>query len=41
VAGFLNMAPQLTGKTVALVVCGGNIDVGLFKTLVCPSVSQI
>jgi threonine dehydratase len=41
VAGFLKMAPQLTGKTVALVVCGGNIDVGLFKTLVCPSVSQI
>ena len=37
VAGFLKMAPQLTGKTVALVVCGGNIDVGLFKTLVCPS----
>lgn len=40
VAGFLKMAPQLTGKTVALVVCGGNIDAGLFKTLVCPSVSQ-
>lgn len=37
VAGFLKMAPQLTGKTIALVVCGGNIDVGLFKTLVCPS----
>ena len=40
VAGFLKMAPQLTGKTVALVVCGGNIDAGLFKRLVCPSVSQ-
>ena len=37
VAGFLKIAPQLTGKTVALVICGGNIDVGLFKTLVCPS----
>ena len=37
VAGFLNMARQLTGKTVALVICGGNIDVGLFKNLVCPS----
>jgi threonine dehydratase len=37
VAGFLKMAPQLTGKTVALVVCGGNIDTGLFKTLVCAS----
>jgi threonine dehydratase len=37
VAGFLKMARQLAGKTVALVICGGNIDVGLFKTLVCPS----
>ena len=35
VAGFLKLAPQLTGKTVALVICGGNIDVGLFKTLIC------
>jgi len=37
VAGFLKLAPQLTGKTVVLVLCGGNIDVGVFKTLVCPS----
>ena len=37
VAGFLKTAPRLTGKTVALVVCGGNIDVELFKTLVCAS----
>ncbi|MBC2710191.1 MAG: threonine/serine dehydratase [Desulfosarcina sp.] len=37
VASFLKMAPQLTGKTVALVICGGNIDAGLFKTLICPS----
>jgi hypothetical protein len=29
VAGFLKMAPQLAGKTVALVVCGGNIDTGM------------
>lgn len=36
VAGFLKIAPQLAGKTVALVICGGNIDVGLFRTLVCP-----
>jgi threonine dehydratase len=37
VAGFLKMASRLTGKAVALVVCGGNIDMGLFKRLVCPS----
>lgn len=37
VAGFIKMAPRLAGKTVALVVCGGNIDVGLFKTIVCPA----
>jgi threonine dehydratase len=36
VAGFLKMAPQLSGKTVALVICGGNIDARLFKTLICP-----
>ena len=34
VAGFLKMAPRLDGKTVALVICGGNIDVNLFKRLV-------
>ncbi len=37
VAGFLKRASRLTGKTVALVICGGNIEVGLFKTLMCPS----
>jgi threonine dehydratase len=37
VAGFLKMAPQLAGQSVALVVCGGNIDVNLFKTIICPS----
>lgn len=37
VAGFIKMAPRLAGKKVALVICGGNIDVGLFKTLICPS----
>jgi len=36
VAGFLKMAPQLSGKTVAVVICGGNIDVDVFKGLVCP-----
>lgn len=35
VAAFLKMAPQLTGQTVALVICGGNIDTGVFKRLVC------
>ena len=39
VAGFLKMASRLSEQTVALVICGGNIDVGLFKTLVCSSVS--
>lgn len=37
VAGFIKMASRLAGKTVALVVCGGNIDAGVFKRLVCPS----
>ena len=37
VAGFLKMASRLAGQTVALVVCGGNIDTGMFKTIVCPS----
>jgi len=40
VAGFLKMAPQLAGKTVALVVCGGNIDAALFKSIVCGSICQ-
>lgn len=35
VAGFLKTARRLRGKTVALVVCGGNIDMALFRTLVC------
>jgi threonine dehydratase len=37
VAGFLKMAPQLSGQTVALVICGGNIDVNRVKRLVCPA----
>jgi threonine dehydratase len=40
VAGFLKMAGQLSGKTVVVVICGGNIDVNLFKSLICPSVPQ-
>ncbi len=39
VAGFLKLSRRLTGKTVVLVICGGNIDVGLFKTLICSSAS--
>ena len=37
VAGFIKMAPQLSGKTVALVICGGNIDMDVVKRLVCSS----
>jgi threonine dehydratase len=37
VAGFLKMAAQLSGRTVALVICGGNIDVAVVKRLVCAS----
>ena len=35
VAGFLKMAARLRGKTVAVVICGRNIDVNLFRTIVC------
>jgi threonine dehydratase len=35
VAGFLKMAPRFSGKTVALVVCGGNVDSQRFKRLIC------
>ena len=35
VAGFLKVASQLHNKTVALVICGRNIDVDVFKTIVC------
>lgn len=37
VAGFLKKASGLKGKTVVLVICGRNIDVKVFKTIVCPS----
>lgn len=37
VAGFLKMARRLHGQTVVVVLCGGNVDVGLFKTIVCAS----
>ena len=35
VAGFLKMASQLRGKTVAVVICGRNIDANLFTRIVC------
>ena len=35
VAGFMQMADRLSGKTVALVICGGNIDMTVFKRIVC------
>ena len=35
VAGFLKVASRLAGKTVALVICGRNIDVTVFKAIVC------
>ena len=35
VAGFLKLPDRLQGKTVAIVVCGRNIDVQAFKSIVC------
>jgi threonine dehydratase len=35
VAGFLKMANRLQGKTAAIVICGRNIDVQAFKSIVC------
>ena len=35
VAGFLMLAPRLKGKTVAIVICGRNIDANLFARIVC------
>ncbi len=37
VAAFLKTAPQLAGKKVALVICGGNIDSAVVKRLICSS----
>ena len=34
VAAFLQIKERLAGKTVALVLCGGNIDIDKFKTVV-------
>lgn len=41
VAGFLKMAPRLSGKTVALVICGGNIHIDTVKRLVCSRFSAV
>ena len=35
VAAFLQIKKRLAGKTVALVLCGGNIDIDQFKAVVC------
>ncbi len=35
VAAFLQIKKRLAGKTVALVLCGGNIDIDKFKAVVC------
>lgn len=35
VAAFLQRQDRLRGKTVALILCGGNIDVDTFRTVVC------
>ena len=35
VAAFLKIKKRLVGKTVALVLCGGNIDIDQFKAVVC------
>lgn len=35
VAGFLKSCSNFEGKTAAIVICGGNIDVDLFKSIVC------
>jgi len=37
VAGFLKLAPRLTGKTALLVICGRNIDMAVFRSVVCPA----
>lgn len=36
VAGFLKLAPRLRGKTTVLVICGRNIDMAVFRTVICP-----
>ena len=35
VASFLRIKDRLAGKTVALILCGGNVDIDQFKKLVC------
>jgi threonine dehydratase len=36
VAGFSKCSRQFRGKTVVLVICGRNIDMNVFKSIVCP-----
>ena len=35
VASFLQLKNRLAGKTVALILCGGNVDIDKFKKLIC------
>ena len=35
VAAFLQKAPEFKGKRVALILCGGNIDMHIFKNVAC------
>lgn len=37
VAGFVKLAPRLAGKTTVLVICGRNIDMTVFRSVVCPA----
>jgi len=34
VASFLKLGKKLSGKTIAIIICGGNIDIAKFKALV-------
>jgi threonine dehydratase len=36
VAGFSKCSRQFRGKTVVVVICGRNIDMNVFKSIVCP-----
>ncbi len=35
IAGYRKVAHQLVGKTVAIVVCGGNVSASTLRTLLC------
>lgn len=35
VAGYLKIAARLTGQRVVMILCGGNIDTDLFRSIIC------